>query len=183
MPLGTLFAPPVDPPPPRKPRLRERRHACDHLYVRKVKGNLYQLRWWVEAASGGSVNCGLYPTEGEAHAAFRAIAAACATVPLRGKTALSLWAAMKPLVASGVLPGHLLPKYVVPCEGGPGYAARVRLGTGADRRLLVEPGPFACPEDAHRAMVARLGTAARAGAKPAAVRRPVLTLLECLAAA
>ena len=40
--------------------LRERRHPCG-LYIRKVKGFKYQLRWWLQTY--GSVNCGLYDEE------------------------------------------------------------------------------------------------------------------------
>ena len=154
--LGSLFegleAPPLE-EAPRRVKLRERRHECSE-FIRKVKGDMFQLRPWIEAASGGSMNCGLYKSEWEAERVRERLKRECQRVPGRGKTALSLWAAMKPLIEEGVMPSHLLPKYVIAVVGG--FAARVKMGKLPCRRLIKCLGPFATPEEAHLAMITRL---------------------------
>lgn len=144
-----MFEPcPAAPLPALRVRLRERRHACG-AYIRKVKGEKYQLRWWLEVTEGGSINCGLYNSEWEAERVRGMLEQEVLKVAGRGKTALSLWAAMKPLIAKGVIPQRVLPKYVRRCEEG--FVGVVKR-EGEVRVTEL----FTAPEDAHRAMMEML---------------------------
>jgi hypothetical protein len=56
------------------------------------------------------------------------------------------------------LPAGVLPKYVqLDPAGGGRYVTRARFAGG----MTVALGPFACPAEAHRAMVARLAEVGR----------------------
>lgn len=171
--LGSLFAhlpePPPLPSPPPRVRLRERRHACSE-FIRKVKGDKYQLRWWIEVEHGGSVNCGLYASEWEAERVRTQLEEEVRKVPGRGKTALSLWLAMKPLIARGVIPAGVLPKYVRAVGGV--FMGCVRLG-GKGGRVVEHPERFATPESAHLAMMEMLR-------KPVESRPAFVTLVDLI---
>jgi hypothetical protein len=133
-------------------RQRFRRHPCS-LYIRKVKGSKYQLRWWLARVdpSAGSVNCGLYASEWLAE---RVRTAVVKELRNHHPTALGVWSATRAVLRAMVDQGQpvaaalkrLLPKWVRRTDGG--YAARVKVWG----QRIVLPGPFATPEDAHRAM-------------------------------
>ena len=171
--LGTLFDHLTPPPVPPRVRLRHRRHACGE-YVRKVKGEKYQLRWWLEADHGGSINCGLYDSEWQAERVREQLKTACRSVAGRGTTVLSLWEAMKPLIARGVIPAGVLPKYVYRTPEG--YGARVKKGG----RVLDCPGPFDSPEAAHTALADLLRQNFSAPAPAARPNRRLATLVDFL---
>ena len=117
-----------------------------------MKGLKYQVRWWL--SEHGSINCGLFDTE-EAAAIVRAeLAAETAKHPT---TPLGLWTALQVVLARLKQrwpmwsPPRVTPKYVRQRADGL-YFARVRVCG----RVIELPGPYATPEAAHEAMVARL---------------------------
>jgi len=125
---------------------RDRRHACQHKYVRRAKDR-YQVRVWVGPAAGDDVNLGLYDSEWAAGRVVKLVASLKIKGPI---TALSLWQAVRPYLGQGLLPENLLPRHVYRRSDGR-YGARARRG---ERRI--EVGPFKDPVKAHRAIVAAL---------------------------
>jgi len=170
--LLDLIPPELLPPAPQPRRkLRERRHECG-MYLRKVKGDLYQVRPWVPG--DGSVNCGLYD-EATAGRVKRAL-----ILELRGHpaTALGVWRALRAVLARMARTGadvpDVLPKWVER-DGDGGFVGWVRKG-GRE----VSAGPFDSPVRAHEAIREAI---AREFPRPAAGRadRPRPRLLEALA--
>lgn len=163
--LFDLLPPEAMPPPPPRVRLRERRHACE-LYIRKVKGNLYQVRWWVEA--DGSVHCGLYDRD-MASKVKRDLLRESARHPA---TALGIWAALRAVLGRlrdrGADVPDVLPKWVErgawvpPARRADGteeraghwlYWGRVeRRERRGGPKVLREVGPFDTAEAAHLAL-------------------------------
>jgi hypothetical protein len=116
-----------------------------------VGGNKYQARLWIGGRRDGhSINLGLYDTELQAHQAITRVLSRLYT-PGRPPALLDVWAAMKPLVADGTLPKHLLPKYAVRRPDGLFDGRVIKHG----RRYIV--GPFADPELATAAILGVLG--------------------------
>lgn len=176
--LATLFdefpAPPAPAPPPRK-KLRERRHECGH-FIRKVKGEKCQVRWWL--AGYGSINCGLYDewTAGEVR---RKLSAETARHP---PTPLGLWRALVRVLTAlraahwaGLPDADPLPRYVKALAEGAGFCAKVKKGG----RVLECPGPYKDAEAAHLAMCAVL--AREFPPRVRAVRPAPVTLADYLA--
>jgi hypothetical protein len=112
-------------PPAVRPK-RQRNHACQYLYVRRVKGFKYQARVWLPMPLG-SINLGLYNSEREAWMAFKAWLKAGGD-PVKG------------------LPAGVLPKWVRRTTRSR-FLGRLRTLEG-----VVLVGPFATAEDAHRAV-------------------------------
>lgn len=148
--LFTTGGRPVQAPP--LPRRRERRHVCLR-YVRSVGWGHYEARWCLDRRGPlGSVTLGWFDSE---HAAHRA-----AVEFRRRSPSIDRYPdILADLVALGVVPAGLLPKWVYPLAGG-GYEARRAARSGVTHL----PGPFATPADAFRAMLATL--------PPATPRRP-----------
>jgi hypothetical protein len=131
-------------------RKRFRHHKCDYRYVRKVHGYKYQARLWVGGRlDGHSINLGLYDQDALAYRAVLRVLAKLFT-PGRVPTPLDVWAVMKPLLAEGQLPPHLLPKYAVRRPDGL-FDGKV---TKRGRRHVV--GPFADPAHATAAVLGLL---------------------------
>jgi hypothetical protein len=117
-------------PAPAPTRKRERRHRCDYLYVRKVAGRKYQARVWLPAPLG-SINLGLYDDE------------------------RSAWHAVRQWIRAGAdpcdnLPEGVLPKWVKVAPDGSFF------GIAKMRFCVIRMGPFATPQECHRAMFARV---------------------------
>jgi hypothetical protein len=132
-------------------RLRERRHPCG-LYIRKVKGFKYQLRWWLQGH--GSVNCGLYD-ETDAELVRKELVPETAHHPA---TPLGLWKALQKVLCRlrqwkpGTYWPEILPMWVRRHAEG-GYYARVKVGG----KVIETKGSFRKPEAAHLAMAELLG--------------------------
>lgn len=158
-----------------KLRLRERRHPCG-LYIRKVKGFKYQLRWWLQGH--GSVNCGLYD-ETDAELVRRELVPETARHPA---TPLGLWQALQVVLKQlkkrfPEMPWPaVLPMWVRRHKDG-GYCARVKV----KRQVVEAPGPYKKPDDAHRALAELLGRAEVVETPVAGPQR--LTLLDLVTAA
>jgi hypothetical protein len=173
--LATLFDHLPEPPVEIRPKLRERRHPCG-LYIRKVKGFKYQLRWWLQ--KWGSVNCGLYD-EADAELVRRELVPETAAYP---PTPLGLWQGLQKVFARlrKRFPDtpwpKVLPMWVRRHPAG-GYLARVKV----KRTVYEATGPFKKPDDAHRALAEKLGRV-EAETDPDAGTR-WLTLLDLVTAA
>jgi hypothetical protein len=173
--LLTLVDHLLEPPATPRTRLRERRHPCG-LYIRKVKGFKYQLRWWLQGH--GSVNCGLYD-ETDAELVRRELVPETAR---HASTPLGLWKALQVVLGRlrrrkpGINWPEVLPMWVRRHPSG-GYLARVKAGG----RVLVAPGPFCKPEDAHRALADILGRGE--SAESVSTGPQLLTLLDLVTAA
>jgi hypothetical protein len=170
--LATLFDHLTPPPAPPKLRLRERRYECG-WYRRKVKGEKYQVRWWVEGC--GSVNCGLYD-EADAGRVYDELIHEVSRHPL---TALGVWQALRVVLAklkkrypSRDWP-NVLPMYVR--AAGEKFAAKVK----KSGRVLECAGPFDSPEGAHLAIIALL--AKEFPRSIPATKRTLVTLVDFLA--
>ncbi|OWK34339.1 hypothetical protein FRUB_10310 [Fimbriiglobus ruber] len=112
--------------------------------MRQIKPGLFQARLWLPESAGGSINLGLYPSEGLAWAAVKFVSR---STPLT--TTLDVWAAIKGGVAAGVIRPHILPKYVRRHRGK--FVATVRLG-----QVTYLVGPVDSPELAHEMIMRRL---------------------------
>jgi hypothetical protein len=139
----------IEEPIPKKKRFRT--HTCGH-FIRKVKGSRYQVRWWL--SDGGSINCGLYSSEWTASRVKREI-----LHRVRGEhmNPLGLWRVAYAVIEEfrnanfPGLPTPLLPKFVHRRTNGE-YHARVKVRGD----VIVLPGPYATPEEAHHAMLDEL---------------------------
>jgi len=149
--LATLVDHLPEPPMPARIRLRERRHPCG-LFIRKVKGYLYQLRWWLQGY--GSINCGLYD-EDDAELVRKEL------IPETGKhpaTSLGIWQALMVVLdrlrhrKPGTHWPEVLPKWVRPHPDG-GFFGRVKIAG----KIVETPKTYRKAEDAHRAMAEMLG--------------------------
>lgn len=130
---------------------RERRERLPQ-YVRRVKGDLFQVRIYLPEYAGPltsrNINFGIFRSIGAAERASIKILKILA----RGKTP---WEAMRELQSSGDLPASVLPTYVYSREGG--YGARVgKRGQHGERVVLECPGPFNQAEAAYEAMAAEI---------------------------
>lgn len=181
-------------------RPRQRVHPC-RLYIRRVRGFKYQLRW--SLPNNQSVNCGLYTDEATAELVRRAVASESAHHP---QSPLGLWDALQVVLARlkktkpGIDLPEVLPKYVRACTSplGPvkdkcpnwrwqtywvlqrldGYRAEVRL-CGKVIRL---DGPYSDPRQAHVAMLGVLNQPAMLTLR-AAMERRALDRIEARARA
>ena len=162
--MATLFPDFIESVEPSRPLLRHRECVCDDS-IRKVKGEGYQLRFWIGPKNGErwySINGGCYPNEERAIAARKAVRKGLVRVvgPL---TPLAYWLVMRPLVAQGVLPSRLLPMWVFRRRNGRSekFEAKVKI-----RGVTIVTKLYATPEKAHETMVELLaeilGTGQRA---------------------
>ena len=127
---------------------RERREILPQ-YVRRIKGELFQVRIYIANYGPASLNFGLFHSVGAAERASIKVQKLLA----RGKTP---WEALRLLQQSSDLPGHILPTYVYARPDGR-YGARVGKRGPNGRRVVLEcPGPFAVAEEAYEAMVAEI---------------------------
>ena len=143
-----------------RPLQRLRLHASLYEGVRRVPGRAFQARYYL----GGStwkhhqINLGTYTESdhGSMELAEWAAGQACREFDRSWKPDPitrqwpTPWAVVKDLQAAGIVPGHVLPKWVYRRPGGE-YGAKVKLRGGA-----IDLGPYRTPEAAHRAMAATL---------------------------
>jgi hypothetical protein len=147
----------ASPTPPAAPKTRERRHAARYRYLSRVAGGRYEARLFLGGGKrhGVQMTLGLYPEERLAWLAVKAVL----RLRLPSLDPLAVWLACRPLMASGVVRPDLLPKYVRLNGRHRGYWALVHRRGGT----IELPGPYPTPEDAHRAMLARLAGGRGAG--------------------
>ncbi|MCE9561287.1 MAG: hypothetical protein K8U57_04465 [Planctomycetes bacterium] len=123
-------------------KTRERRHASQYLYVRKARGRVYQCRIWITGI--GSLNLGCYQSEWLAGQASKAFAR-------RFRPDIHLADVIASLRRDGIVPAHVLMKYVYRLPGGD-FGAKVK----KHGRKIVLPGPYPTEKEAYEAMRARL---------------------------
>ncbi len=144
--------------PPRRERIRQRRHVCTRFIRWLPKGACFQIRFWLR--DWGTVNMGLFKDEFTAERVRTELIHELSRHPL---TALGLWHAAQAVslrdrtAAGRAIPDEarrvlaaLLPMYVR--HGPEGYSAAVKKAG----ETIVCPGPFATPEEAHTAMIEAL---------------------------